>query len=103
MKLEGRLPGKVRCGARASTSAAGRPASSARTSASLRPTIRASAWAMAFASSLVRAAGGGRPLAVRFHLQLLQEGGEQAQALGVGDHRADRPAEAIAVEDVSQR
>ena len=55
-------------------------------------------------AAVARATGGRRrhALAVGFHLQLLQEGGQQAQALGVGHDRADRPAQAVAVEHVRQ-
>jgi hypothetical protein len=41
-------------------------------------------------------------LAVRLHLQLLQEGCEAAQAVGVGHHRAGRATQAVAVVDLGQ-
>ncbi len=44
----------------------------------------------------------GHPLAVRLHLQLLQEGGEQGEPAGVGNHRADGASEAVAVPDLRQ-
>ncbi len=42
------------------------------------------------------------PLAVGLHLQLLQEGGQQAQPLGIGDHRPGAAAQAVAVVEVRQ-
>ena len=41
-------------------------------------------------------------LAVRFHFQLLQEIGQQAQALSIGHHRPRRSPQAVAVEDMRQ-
>ena len=43
------------------------------------------------------------PLAVRFHLQLLQEGRQAAQAVGIGRHGARVPAHALDVINLRQR
>ena len=42
------------------------------------------------------------PLAIRFHLQLLQEGGQATQAVGIGRDRARMPPEAVDVPHLGQ-
>ncbi|MNS12692.1 hypothetical protein D3C72_442600 [compost metagenome] len=49
-----------------------------------------------------RGAVAAHPLAVRFHFQLLQEGGQATQGMGVGGHGARGAVQAVDVVDLSE-